>query len=144
MRREDRDSHRRCCVETVIRANVHTVRAFKMQVGVACRRAVQLIDRGHANLVCRRRMQPQHVGRIVSPWQRFNVRGWVFRNTQREDRARYDDSTYSSDDRDLSGGRAIVFNTLEARLLREDVAGIRNRSSRNAVAPSAQKPLGRD
>lgn len=41
---------------------------------------------------------------IVSPWQRFNVRGWVFRNTQREDRARYDDSTYSSMDDPLVQG----------------------------------------
>jgi vitamin B12 transporter len=41
---------------------------------------------------------------VVSPWQRFNVRGWVFRNRQREDRARYDDATYSSMDDPLVQG----------------------------------------
>jgi vitamin B12 transporter len=41
---------------------------------------------------------------IIAPWQRFNIRGWVFRNRQREDRARYDDATYSSMDDPLVQG----------------------------------------
>src|SRR6185503_19036488 len=41
---------------------------------------------------------------IIAPWQRFNIRGWVFRNQQREDRARYDDATYSSMDDPLVQG----------------------------------------
>ena len=40
----------------------------------------------------------------VAPGQRFNVRGWVFRNGQREDRARYDDATFSSMDDPLVQG----------------------------------------
>jgi outer membrane cobalamin receptor len=36
------------------------------------------------------------VSLVAAPWQRFNIRAWVFRNGQREDRARYDDATYSS------------------------------------------------
>lgn len=35
---------------------------------------------------------------VMVPWQRFNLRGWVYRNMQREDRSRYDDATYSSMD----------------------------------------------
>jgi len=41
---------------------------------------------------------------VIAPWQRFNVRGWVFRNRQREDRSRYDDATYSSMDDPLVQG----------------------------------------
>lgn len=41
---------------------------------------------------------------VVAPWQRFNLRAWVFRNTQREDRARYDDASYSSMDDPLVQG----------------------------------------
>lgn len=41
---------------------------------------------------------------VVIPWQRLNIRGWVFRNRQREDRARYDDTTYSSMDDPLVQG----------------------------------------
>ena len=44
------------------------------------------------------------VSLIAAPWQRFNIRGWVYRNRQREDRARYDDSTYSSMDDPLVQG----------------------------------------
>jgi outer membrane cobalamin receptor len=44
------------------------------------------------------------VSLVAAPWQRFNVRGWVFRNRQREDRARYDDATYSSMDDPLVSG----------------------------------------
>ena len=41
---------------------------------------------------------------VVAPWQRFNLRAWVFRNSQREDRARYDDANYSSMDDPLVQG----------------------------------------
>lgn len=41
---------------------------------------------------------------VASPWQRFSVRGWVFKNRQREDRARYDDATYTSMDDPLVQG----------------------------------------
>jgi outer membrane cobalamin receptor len=41
---------------------------------------------------------------VATPWQRFNIRGWVFRNRQREDRNRYDDATYSSMDDPLVPG----------------------------------------
>jgi outer membrane cobalamin receptor len=41
---------------------------------------------------------------VIAPWQRFNIRGWVFRNRQREDRSRYDDATYSSMDDPLVQG----------------------------------------
>ena len=41
---------------------------------------------------------------VAAPWQRFNIRAWVFRNRQREDRARYDDATYSSMDDPLVQG----------------------------------------
>ena len=41
---------------------------------------------------------------VIAPWPRFNVRGWVFRNRQREDRSRYDDATYSSMDDPLVQG----------------------------------------
>jgi outer membrane cobalamin receptor len=40
----------------------------------------------------------------LAPWRRFNVRGWVYRNAQREDRSRYDDDTYSSMDDPLVSG----------------------------------------
>lgn len=40
----------------------------------------------------------------VAPGQRFNLRGWVFRNGQREDRARYDDASFSSMDDPLVQG----------------------------------------
>jgi outer membrane receptor protein involved in Fe transport len=35
---------------------------------------------------------------VAVPWRRVNLRAWVYRNAQREDRARYDDATYSSMD----------------------------------------------
>jgi len=38
-----------------------------------------------------------------APGQRFNLRGWVYRNAQREDRSRYDDPTYASMDDPLVG-----------------------------------------
>jgi outer membrane cobalamin receptor len=41
---------------------------------------------------------------VAAPWQRFNIRGWLFRNRQREDRNRYDDATYSSMDDPLVQG----------------------------------------
>ena len=41
---------------------------------------------------------------VVAPSPRFNVRAWGFRNAQREDRARYDDATYSSMDDPLVQG----------------------------------------
>jgi vitamin B12 transporter len=41
---------------------------------------------------------------VAAPWQRFNIRAWVFRNRQREDRARYDDARYSSMDDPLVQG----------------------------------------
>ena len=41
---------------------------------------------------------------VVAPSQRFNLRAWAFRNAQREDRARYDDATYSSMDDPLVQG----------------------------------------
>jgi outer membrane receptor protein involved in Fe transport len=40
----------------------------------------------------------------VAPGQRFNLRGWAFRNAQREDRARYDTATFSSMDDPLIPG----------------------------------------
>ncbi len=40
----------------------------------------------------------------IAPGSRFNLRGWVYRNTQREDRSRYDDGTYSSMDDPLVQG----------------------------------------
>ena len=44
------------------------------------------------------------VSMVIAPWQRFNIRGWVFRTHQREDRNRYDDATYSSMDDPLVQG----------------------------------------
>ena len=41
---------------------------------------------------------------VVTPGQAFNLRGWVYRNAQREDRGRYDDATYSSMDDPLVQG----------------------------------------
>jgi outer membrane receptor protein involved in Fe transport len=41
---------------------------------------------------------------VVTPAERFNLRGWVYRNAQREDRSRYDDATYSSMDDPLVQG----------------------------------------
>ena len=41
---------------------------------------------------------------VAAPSQRFNLRAWVFSNPQREDRARYDDATYSSMDDPLVQG----------------------------------------
>jgi outer membrane cobalamin receptor len=40
----------------------------------------------------------------VAPSSRFSVRAWVFRNTQREDRNRFDDATFSSMDDPLVSG----------------------------------------
>ena len=40
----------------------------------------------------------------VAPWRRFNLRGWVYRNAQRENRSRYDDATYTSMDDPLVQG----------------------------------------
>ncbi|HEY9467443.1 MAG TPA: TonB-dependent receptor plug domain-containing protein, partial [Vicinamibacterales bacterium] len=44
------------------------------------------------------------VSMVLTPWQRVNIRGWVYRNRQREDRARYDDATFSSMDDPLVQG----------------------------------------
>jgi outer membrane cobalamin receptor len=41
---------------------------------------------------------------VLAPWQRFNLRAWVYRNAQREDRARYDDATFTSMDDPLVQG----------------------------------------
>ena len=41
---------------------------------------------------------------VLTPWERFNLRAWAFRNAQREDRARYDDATYSSMNNPLVSG----------------------------------------
>lgn len=41
---------------------------------------------------------------VAAPSRRFNVRAWVFRNTQREDRSRYDDASYDSMDDPLVQG----------------------------------------
>jgi vitamin B12 transporter len=41
---------------------------------------------------------------ILAPSPRVNLRAWVFRNSQREDRARYDDATFSSMDDPLVQG----------------------------------------
>jgi outer membrane cobalamin receptor len=40
----------------------------------------------------------------VAPWRRFSLRGWAYRNAQREDRSRYDDDSYSSMDDPLVQG----------------------------------------
>ena len=44
------------------------------------------------------------VSMLLTAWERFNLRAWVFRNAQREDRSRYDDATYSSMDDPLVQG----------------------------------------
>jgi outer membrane cobalamin receptor len=44
------------------------------------------------------------VSMTAAPWRRLNIRGWVYRNRQREDRNRYDDATYSSMDDPLVQG----------------------------------------
>lgn len=44
------------------------------------------------------------VSLALSPWRRVNLRAWAFRNAQREDRARYDDASYSSMDDPLVQG----------------------------------------
>jgi outer membrane cobalamin receptor len=41
---------------------------------------------------------------VLVPRERFNLRAWAFRNTQREDRSRYDDATYSTMDDPLVPG----------------------------------------
>jgi vitamin B12 transporter len=50
------------------------------------------------------RMASGQVSAVVAPWPRVNLRGWVYRNAQREDRSRYDDATYSSMDDPLVQG----------------------------------------
>jgi outer membrane receptor protein involved in Fe transport len=50
------------------------------------------------------RVASGQVSLLVTPWQRFNLRTWAFRNAQREDRNRYDDVTYSSMDDPLVQG----------------------------------------
>jgi outer membrane receptor protein involved in Fe transport len=40
----------------------------------------------------------------LTPWQAFNLRAWVYRNAQREDRARYDDATFTNMDDPLVQG----------------------------------------
>ena len=40
----------------------------------------------------------------LAPSARFNIRAWVYRNAQREDRSRYDDSTYTNMDDPLVSG----------------------------------------
>jgi outer membrane receptor protein involved in Fe transport len=44
------------------------------------------------------RVSSGQVSVVIAPSQRFNLHAWVFRNSQRENRARYDDATYSSMD----------------------------------------------
>jgi outer membrane cobalamin receptor len=44
------------------------------------------------------------VSLIVAPSRRLDLRAWVYRNAQREDRSRYDDTTYSSMDDPLVAG----------------------------------------
>jgi outer membrane cobalamin receptor len=44
------------------------------------------------------------VSMVAAPSRRVNLRAWVFRNMQREDRSRYDDNTYSSMDDPLVQG----------------------------------------
>lgn len=44
------------------------------------------------------------VSTSIAPWRHVNLRGWVYRNIQREDRSRYDDATYSSMDDPLVQG----------------------------------------
>jgi outer membrane cobalamin receptor len=41
---------------------------------------------------------------FATPSPRLNLRAWVYRNTQREDRSRYDDETYSSMDDPMIAG----------------------------------------
>jgi outer membrane cobalamin receptor len=50
------------------------------------------------------RVASGQVSMVLTPWQRVNIRGWVYRNRQREDRARYDDATFSSMDDPLVQG----------------------------------------
>jgi len=50
------------------------------------------------------RLASGQVSIVVTAGRRFNIRGWVFRNQQREDRSRYDDATYSSMDDPLVSG----------------------------------------
>lgn len=50
------------------------------------------------------RMVSGQASLVATPWPRFNVRAWVFRNRQREDRSRYDDATYASMDDPLVQG----------------------------------------
>lgn len=50
------------------------------------------------------RMGSGQVSALIAPWQRLNLRAWVYRNAQREDRARYDDATYTSMDDPLVAG----------------------------------------
>lgn len=45
----------------------------------------------------------------LSPWRRFTLRSWVYRNAQREERNRYDDNTYSS------MGDPLVSGTFQSR-----------------------------
>jgi outer membrane receptor protein involved in Fe transport len=54
------------------------------------------------------------VSMVLTPSQRFNLRAWVFRNAQREERARYDDATYSSMDDPLVQG---TFQSLEHTII---------------------------
>ena len=44
------------------------------------------------------------VSLVAAPWRRVDLRSWVFRNAQREDRARYDDASYASMDDPLVQG----------------------------------------
>jgi outer membrane receptor protein involved in Fe transport len=41
---------------------------------------------------------------VFAPRERFNLRGWLYRNAQREHRSRYDDATYTSMDDALVAG----------------------------------------
>ena len=50
------------------------------------------------------RVASGQVSMNLAPWRRFSLRGWVYRNAQREDRSRYDDDTYSSMDDPLVSG----------------------------------------
>ena len=50
------------------------------------------------------RLASGQVSIVAAASRRVNVRAWLYRNTQREDRARYDDDTYSSMDDPLVQG----------------------------------------
>ena len=50
------------------------------------------------------RLGSGQVSMVAAPWRRLNLRAWAFQNRQTEDRARYDDDTFSSMDDPLVQG----------------------------------------